>query len=164
MVMSMQTLLLAQSSRDSTRPRILYINSGSCNGCDIELLAAFIHLQESGIELEVDVEVRQPEYDILIVTGPITAQSFCRLARLIREIGGRLEVEYAVLLGSCACGGGIWYDSYATLGGFDLSLKYLREVEGVDVVVRRGRVYITGCPARPEDIASALRDILNMVR
>jgi len=151
-----------QLSEVKERPRVLYVNSGSCNGCDIELLVAFTQLQERGLDFEVDVEARESSYDVLVVTGPVTAQSFCRLARMIRHVGGKLEVKYVVLLGSCACSGGIWYDSYATLGGFDTALRYLYEIENVSIDVRKGKIYITGCPVRPEDVASVLGEILNL--
>jgi Ni,Fe-hydrogenase III small subunit len=41
-------------------------------------------------------------------------------------------------IGSCACGGGIWHDSYNILGGAEKALP-------VDF-------YIPGCPPRPEAI------------
>ncbi len=152
-----------QEAKLGTVPDILYINSGSCNGCDIELLAAFVELQETGLKFNVNVEARKPRYDILVITGPVTAQSFCRISRMLREAGGRLEVEYAVLLGSCACGGGIWYDSYATLGGFDSFLNYLRRVEEAELTIRKEKIYITGCPVRPRDVAETLREILEKI-
>jgi NADH:ubiquinone oxidoreductase subunit B-like Fe-S oxidoreductase len=41
-------------------------------------------------------------------------------------------------IGSCACGGGIWFDSYNVLGGANKAFP-------VDF-------YIPGCPPRPEAI------------
>ncbi len=140
--------------------RILYLNTGSCNGCDIEVLVALLRLEEElGRELPVDTSVREANYDIAIVTGPVTAQSLCRVVRQIMSIG-KLHIGSAVCVGSCACGGGIWYDTYATLGGFDNFLEFVRG-QGLSIDVDNV-IYVTGCPAYPDDIYSAVKRALKV--
>jgi len=140
--------------------KILYLNTGSCNGCDIEILVALLKLEEErGQELPVDTSIRESHYDVAIITGPVTAQSLCRIVRQVVKVG-KLHISKAILVGSCACGGGIWYDTYATLGGFDNFLK-LAETEGIPISVDHV-IYVTGCPARPEDIYSAVKSALNI--
>src|SRR5512139_1900708 len=70
----------------------VHFNSGSCNGCDIEILATLTpkyDVERFGIKLE-----GSPRHaDILIVTGPVTRQArerhhgddFCNLSPLERH-------------------------------------------------------------------------------
>jgi len=134
--------------------RVLYVNTGSCNGCDIELLVAFTRLIEQGVDLDITHEVEHETYDILIVTGPVTAQHTCRFIRELSKIK-KLHVKNLVLVGVCACDGGIWYDSYATLGGFESFVRYIRDVYNIEITYDRV-YYISGCPPRPDEIFNVL--------
>ena len=59
-------------------PWAIHFNSGSCNGCDIEILATLtprFDVERFGIKLQ-----GSPRHaDVLICTGPVTAQARDRL-------------------------------------------------------------------------------------
>ncbi len=113
---------------------VLRVDSGSCNGCEIEIFATLVpqyDVERFGIKL-----VASPRHaDAIIVTGPVTRQ-FAPVLRRVYEMVPEPKVVIAV--GACACGGGIWYDSYAVEGGVD-------RVIPVDV-------YVPGCPPHPAAI------------
>jgi len=63
-------------------------------------------------------------------------------------------------IGSCAVGGGIWYDSYSVIGGFPKLKKILME-EGIII----DRVaFVPGCPARPEAIIYGILVLLGVMK
>ena len=111
---------------------IFHINTGGCNGCDIEIvdtLTPYHDVERFGIK-----RVSSPRHaDMLLVTGPVTRQS---VKTLMNAYEATPEPKLVVAIGSCACGGGIWHDSFATMGGVDHYIP-------VDV-------YIPGCPPKPE--------------
>jgi len=122
--------------------KISYINSGSCNGCDIELLDAFtLYADTYSIKYEV---VSYDECETLIITGPITRQNSIRVLNIVNSMK---RLRNIVAIGSCACSGGIWYDSFSTWGGIEYLLNYLKN-KGKDVKV----TYIPGCPPKPQMI------------
>jgi len=126
-------------------PWILHFNSGSCNGCDIEILAAITpryDIERFGMKV-----VASPRHaDILIVTGPVTRQAAPRLKRIYEQMP---EPKYVVAVGACACSGGVFAGSYAVLGGVD-------KVIPVDV-------YVPGCPARPEAIIHGMALLIKKI-
>ena len=77
--------------------------------------------------------------DILLVTGPVTRQS---LKTLKNAYEATPNPKLVVAIGNCACGGGIYHDSFTVLGG-------------VDVVISTD-VYLPGCPPRPEALIYGL--------
>ncbi|NIM05073.1 MAG: NADH-quinone oxidoreductase subunit NuoB [Armatimonadetes bacterium] len=118
-------------------PRSLWVyhtNTGSCNGCDIEVinvLTPYYDAERFGIKL-----VGSPRHaDVLLVAGPVTRQVADATRRLYEAVP---SPKLVFAIGSCACGGGIWFDTYNVLGGAD-------KVIPVDF-------YIPGCPPRPEAI------------
>lgn len=117
---------------------IRHVDSGSCNGCDFEMTAltnAVYDVQRFGIDF-----VASPRHaDMLLVTGPVTRHLEVALRRTYQAAA---EPRLVVALGACACGGGIFGGSYATLGGVD-------RVVPVDA-------YIPGCPPRPLAIIHGL--------
>ena len=118
-------------------PRSLWVyhaNTGACNGCDIEVinvLTPYYDAERFGIKL-----VGSPRHaDVLLVSGPVTRQVLDATKRLYEAVP---SPKLVFAIGSCACGGGIWYDTYNIIGGTNKVLP-------VDF-------YIPGCPPRPEAI------------
>jgi len=124
---------------------VFHLNSGSCNGCDIEVLNVFTpyhDVERLGIKL-----VASPRHaDVIVFTGPITRET---LPKAIRAFFAVPEPKAVVAVGSCACGGGIWYDSYAVIGGLDIFYKVIEKYYGVKPPPT---VYVPGCPPKPEAI------------
>ena len=126
-------------------PWIVHFNTGACNGCDIEVLAAITPLYDPerfGIKLAPSFR----HGDILIVTGPITRRSAERLRRLYDQIP---EPKFVIAVGACAYDGGVFKSSYAVVGGAS-------RVVPVDM-------YIPGCPPRPEAILYGIVKFLEML-
>jgi Ni,Fe-hydrogenase III small subunit len=113
---------------------VYHANAGGCNGCDIEEINAFTPYYDAerfGLKL-----IGSPRHaDVLLVSGPVTRTAEPRLRLLYDSVP---NPKVVIACGSCAVGGGIWFDSYHTLGGCD-------KVIPVDF-------YIPGCPPRPEAI------------
>lgn len=127
-------------------PWAIHYNSGSCNGCDIEILATLTpryDLERLGVKLQ-----GSPRHaDILICTGPVTLQSRDRLRRIYDQMP---EPKYVVAVGSCAISGGAFHDCYNVVGQID-------EVIPVNA-------YIPGCPPRPEAIIDGLVKLLGSLQ
>ncbi|MGD8857246.1 MAG: NADH-quinone oxidoreductase subunit B family protein [Chloroflexota bacterium] len=123
-------------------PWVIHFNSGSCNGCDIEILATLTpryDLERFGVKLQ-----GSPRHaDVLLCTGPVTRQARDRLVRIYAQMP---EPKFVVAIGSCALSGGAFRNCYNTLGGID-------EVIPVDA-------YIPGCPPRPEAIIDGIFKLL----
>lgn len=134
--------------------KIIYINSGSCNGCDIELLVAFtLYLKD--LKFEIEHEVKEDKIEILILTGPITRQMYYKISKMFKKVK---YIDKIIAIGSCACGGGIWYDTYATIGGIDNLLGKLKQ-DGIEIKVNE-IIYTPGCPAKPDQIAKAIEQAI----
>ncbi|MFP4321878.1 MAG: NADH-quinone oxidoreductase subunit B family protein [Anaerolineales bacterium] len=124
-------------------PWVLHYNTGSCNGCDIELLATITpryDVERLGIKM-----AGTPRHaDVLIATGPVTLQSRDRLLRLYDQMPAP---RFVMAIGACALGGGVFKGSYNTLAGIDAFIP-------VDV-------YVPGCPPRPEAIIQGVTILLD---
>jgi membrane-bound hydrogenase subunit mbhJ len=111
-----------------------HMNSGSCNGCEIEIVAAITPRYDPerfGIKL-----VGSPKHaDLLIVTGPVVGKMKDRLVRVYEQMA---DPKVVMCVGTCGISGGVFYDSYNLAGPVD-------QVIPVDV-------YVMGCPPRPEAI------------
>jgi NADH-quinone oxidoreductase B subunit len=125
---------------------ILHFNSGSCNGCDIELLATLTpryDLERLGVKLQ-----SSPRHaDILICTGPVTRQARERLQRIYEQMPAP---KYVIALGSCAISGGVFQGCHNIVGQID-------EVIPVDT-------YVPGCPPRPEAIIDGVIKLLKKLQ
>ena len=127
-------------------PWVLHFNSGSCNGCDIEILATLTpryDLERMGVRLEAS-----PRHaDVLLCTGPVTRQARERLIRIYEQMH---EPKFVVAIGSCALSGGVFQGCYNVMNG-------IGEVIPVNA-------YIPGCPPRPEAIIDGVVKLLNSLR
>lgn len=126
-------------------PWILHMNSGSCNGCDIEILAALIPRLDAE-RFGVLLKGTPRHADILVCTGPVTKQMKTRLKRVYDQMP---EPKFVVAVGQCGSSGGIYQGSYGTEGGID-------KVIPVDA-------YVPGCPPRPDAIIDGLVKLLAKV-
>lgn len=121
----------------SKSPWIIHYDGSSCNGCDIEVLAALMprfDLERFGV-----VNTGNPKHaDILLLTGSINAQN----APVVKSIYDQMPDPKVVLaVGICATSGGIFRECYNVLGGAD-------KVVPVDI-------YVPGCSVRPEALIDA---------
>ena len=111
-----------------------HANCGACNGCDIEVinvLTPYYDAERFGIKL-----IASPRHaDVIVVSGPVTRQVAPAMKRLYDATP---DPKLVLAVGSCAVGGGMWFDTYATVGGVDKILPV--------------NYYIPGCPPRPEAI------------
>ena len=103
-------MALVEKSRKKS-PWIYHLNTGSCNGCDIELLALLgprYDIERFGIKI-----AGSPRHaDIVVVTGPITVQSRDRMIKVLSQVP---EPKVVVSIGSCPASGNVFKDSYAMM-------------------------------------------------
>ncbi len=113
---------------------VYHVPTGSCNGCDIEIVAALTpryDVERFGMML-----VGTPRHaDVLLVTGTVTRPMADRLRRIYEQTP---DPKAVVVVGGCGSTSGVFYESYNVAGPVD-------EIIPVDV-------YVPGCPARPEAI------------
>jgi ech hydrogenase subunit C len=123
-------------------PWIIHFNSGSCNACDIETVAALtpkFDVERFGVLLK-----GTPRHaDVLVCTGPVTRQMKDRLVRIYEQMP---EPKLVVAVGSCACSGGVFNGCYCVEGGIDSVIPV--------------SAYIPGCAVRPEAIIDGVVKLL----
>lgn len=124
-------------------PWILHFNSGACNACDIEILAALMphyDVERFGVLLKAS-----PRHaDVLVVSGPVTKQIASRLERIYHQMP---NPKFVVAVGCCASSGGAFRGCYNVLEGVDNLIP-------VDA-------YVPGCPVKPEAVIDAVAKLLN---
>jgi Ni,Fe-hydrogenase III small subunit len=117
------------------------VDAGSCNGCEVEIGAAFGPVYDAeryGARL-----VASPRHaDALLVTGPVTRNMAVPLQRTFEAVG---EPRIVIAVGDCAIDGGEFADGYGVVGS-------VADVLPVDVAV-------PGCPPEPDAIVAALRGL-----
>ncbi len=115
-------------------PWVIHYDGSSCNGCDIEVLAALTPLYD--VERFGIINTGNPKHDdIFLVTGSVNEQNI----GVVKEIYDQMvEPKVVVACGICACSAGIFHDCYNIIGGVDKAIP-------VDV-------YVPGCAVRPEAI------------
>jgi Ni,Fe-hydrogenase III small subunit len=123
---------------------LYHVNTGSCNGCELELRAlnnVLYDLERFGVCFAAS-----PRHaDVLLVTGPLTRNL---RAALEQAWDATPEPKWVVAVGDCAVDGGVFKGSYAVLGGTGLSVP-------VDLT-------ISGCPPSPAKMLAGLRALLEV--
>ena len=121
--------------------QLRHVDTGSCNGCEIEIGAAFGPVYDAeryGARL-----VASPRHaDALLVTGPVTRNMAEPLRRTYDAVPGP---KLVVAVGDCARDCGVFAGAYGVAGPVGAVLP-------VDLE-------IAGCPPRPEAIVAALRTL-----
>jgi Ni,Fe-hydrogenase III small subunit len=121
---------------------IRHVNTGSCNGCELELRAlnnVLYDLERFGLRF-----VESPrQADVLLVTGPLT--------RNLREAleaawDATPEPKWVVAVGDCATDGGVFKGSYAVNSGIAAAVSV--------------HLTIAGCPPSPQQLLAGLRALL----
>jgi Ni,Fe-hydrogenase III small subunit len=117
---------------------IRQVDAGSCNGCELEIHALgnpYYNLEGMGIKF-----VASPRHaDMLLVTGPVAKHMAIALKR---TYDATPEPKLVVAVGDCGCTGGIFGESYASLGR-------VANVIPVDVE-------IPGCPPTPTALLAGI--------
>ncbi len=123
-------------------PWILHFNSGACNACDIEIVAALTpryDIERFGIQLK-----GTPRHaDVLVCSGPVTRQTEDRLKRIYDQMP---QPKFVVAVGTCSCSGGVFQGCYNVRGGINSTVPV--------------SAYIPGCPASPKAIIDGVVKLL----
>lgn len=118
------------------------VDAGSCNGCELEIHAlnnAVYDVERFGMKFAAS-----PRHaDVLLVTGPVSKNMKVALER---TFAATPAPKWVVAAGDCACGCGVFSESYATIGR-------LEAVLAVDL-------HIKGCPPRPIELLRGLVALL----
>ncbi|MFO7997065.1 MAG: NADH-quinone oxidoreductase subunit B family protein [Dehalococcoidia bacterium] len=113
---------------------VYHLNTGSCNGCDIEILAVLTpryDVERFGIML-----VGSPRHaDVLLVTGPVARSMEDSVRRIYAQTP---DPKVVIVVGNCGAEGDVFHEAYSLVGPID-------QIIPVDV-------YVPGCPPRPEAI------------
>ena len=114
------------------------VDAGSCNGCELEIHAMnnpIYNCERFGIHFTAS-----PRFaDMLLVTGPVARNMEIALRRTYNSTP---PPKLVVAVGDFGCTGGVFGESYASLGGID-------KVIPVDV-------YIPGCPPNPVTLLNGI--------
>ena len=115
-------------------PWVIHYDASSCNGCDIEVLAALcpgFDAERFGV-----INTGNPKHaDIFLVTGSVNEQNISVVKEIYEQM---LEPKVVVACGICAC-----------IGGVDQAIP-------VDV-------YAPGCAVRPEAIIDAVVEAVGIL-
>jgi len=122
--------------------KIFRMDAASCNGCDIEILAALAPKFEAS-QLGIEVVLRPEEANVLVVTGIVISKSVKELEEIYSKIQ---EPKLVVAVGQCANSKDVFHDSYNVEGPVDniIPVNY----------------YVPGCPPRPQAILHAIATAL----
>ncbi len=118
------------------------VDTGSCNGCELEIHALnnpYYDVERFGVHF-----VASPRHaDALLVTGPVSRHMESALRRTWEATPAP---KILIAAGQCACDGGEFGASYASCGG-------VKNVLPVDV-------QIPGCPPSPVDLLRGLLAVI----
>jgi len=129
----------------SKSPWLIHYDASSCNGCDIEVLAALTPLYD--VERFGIINTGNPKHaDVFVVTGSVNDQN----KEIIKNIYDQMpEPKVVCAIGICACSGGIFQECYNVQGGVDKLIP-------VDV-------YVPGCAVKPESIIDGVVKALGIL-
>ncbi len=137
-----QRLEEAVRRRFSRSLTIREVDAGSCNGCELEIIAMnnpIYNCERFGLQFTAS-----PRFaDLLLVTGPVSVNMEIALRR---TYDATPDPKLVIAVGDCGCNGGIFGESYASKGG-------VSNVIPVDA-------FIPGCPPTPFDL---LKGILRLI-
>ena len=123
-------------------PWILHLNSGACNACDIEIVAALtprFDVERFGILLKAT-----PRHaDVIVASGPVTRQMRDRIIRIYDQTP---DPKFVIAVGACAMSGCVYRGAYNIMGGLDQVIPV--------------NMYLPGCPARPDAIVDGVVKLL----
>lgn len=131
-----------QDLKNAVRSRsihVSYVNVGSCNGCDIEVLAMLApryDIEQYGIY----VHNNPREADVLLVTGAYTPQWEDKLLSIWNKIP---EPKAAVAIGNCPISGCV----------FNRRGCYIDPPVSKHIPIA---AEVPGCPPRPTEILNAI--------
>ena len=121
---------------------IRHVDAGSCNGCELEIVALgniVFDLERFGLRF-----VASPRHaDVLLVTGPLTRN--LREA-LVETLNATPDPKWVVAVGDCGVDGGVFKGSYAVEGGVSAAVPV--------------NLSIPGCPPSPAHLLAGLRALL----
>ncbi len=124
---------------------VYHCNSGACNGCDIEILnvlTPYYDIERFGMKLAAS-----PRHaDVMLISGAVTRPTLPLVKKAYEAMP---EPKLVFGIGSCASGGGSWFDSYHVTGGADKAVPV--------------NYIIPGCPPRPEAIIYGVALALGLV-
>ncbi len=124
---------------------LFHLNAGSCNGCDIELVACLTpryDVEQVGIRLE-----GSPRHaDVLCVSGPITRNASAALATVYAQLPAPKVV---VAIGSCPATCNVFAGSPVIDGPLDRIVPVT--------------VYVPGCPPRPHAIIGGIARAIDLL-
>ena len=127
-------------------PWIIHFDCGSCNGCDIEVLACLTPMYD--VERFGVVNTGNPKHaDVLLVTGTVNHRNRHVLKQLYDQMP---EPKAVVAIGACCLSGGVFKESYNVIAG-------AHNVIPVDV-------FVPGCPPKPEAIIDGVVTALDVVK
>ena len=119
-------------------PWLFHMNAGSCNGCDIELVACLTPRYDVE-QLGIQIKGSPRHADILCISGPVTHNTL----EAIKTVYGQVMAPKAVVaIGSCPASTNVFVGSPSVDGPLNRHIP-------VDV-------FVAGCPPRPDAIIQGI--------
>ena len=119
------------------------VDAGSCNGCELEIIAMnnpIYNCERFGMQFTAS-----PRFaDLLLVTGPVSINMEIALKR---TYDATPDPKLVIAVGDCGCDGGIFGESYASLGK-------VSNVIPVDAS-------IPGCPPTPFELLNGILRLID---
>ncbi len=117
---------------------IRHVDTGSCNGCDFEMSTLSNPIYDIS-RFGVSFVPSPRQADMLMVTGGVTS-NLEKALHITYEATPKPKIVLAI--GACACGGGVFGETYANAGGIDPFVPVY--------------VYVPGCPPRPQALIQGI--------